>query len=77
MQRQNICGREIYLEFLHVGDYVKVSAIDAETNIEATIVGTPRVTQQQLTRLAVRKLEYVMEKRSHAGDTKPDRGITV
>jgi hypothetical protein len=69
MQRQNICGRGIYLEFQHVGDYVKLFAIDAETNIEASIVGTPRITQQQLTRLAVRKLEYVMEKRRLAGDT--------
>jgi len=77
MQRQNLGGREIYIEFQHVGDYVKVSAIDTETNIEAAIVGTPRTTQQQLTSLAVRKLEYVMENRRRAGDTKPHRGIAV
>ena len=77
MQRQNLGGREIYIEFQHVGDYVKVSAIDTETNIEAALVGTPRTTQQQLTSLAVRKQEYVMENRRRAGDTKPHRGIAV
>ncbi|MDA0230986.1 MAG: serine hydroxymethyltransferase [Proteobacteria bacterium] len=77
MQLQNIGGREVYLEFQRVGDYVKVSAIDAETNIESSIVGASRTTQQQLTRLAVRKLEYVMEKRRRADNTKADRGTTV
>ena len=59
------------------GDYVKVSAIDAMTNVEASIVDSPRITQQQLTRLAVRKLEYVPEKQRHDGETKPGRGIKV
>ena len=45
MQWQNIGGRKIYLEFQHVGDYVKVFVIDTETNIEALIVGMPRTTQ--------------------------------
>ncbi len=62
MQRQDIDGRGIFLEFQRVGDYVKVSAIEAETNVEISIVGSPRTTQQQLTRLAVRKLEYVLGK---------------
>ena len=75
MQRQNIDGREIFLEFRRVSDYVKVSAIDAETNVEISIVGSPRTAQQQLTRLAVRKLEYVLEKQRRAGNTKPDRGF--
>ena len=49
----------------------------AETNIEAALVGTPRTTQQQLTGLDVRKLEYVMEKRCRVSDTKRHWGITV
>ena len=56
---------------------VKVSAIDVTTNVEASIVGSPRTTQQQLTRLAVRKLEYVPEKQRHDGETRPGRGIKV
>ena len=77
MQRQNIGGREILLEFHHVGDYVKVSAIDATTNIEASIVASPRVSKQHLTRLAVRKLDYVMDKKRRADKAKPERGIKV
>ena len=65
------------MEFHRVGDYVKVSAIDAATNVEASIVGSPRTTQQQLTRLAVRKLEYVLEKKRHDGETKSGRGMKV
>ena len=77
MQRQNFGGREIYLEFQLLGDYAKVSVIDADTNIETAIVGTPRTTQQQLTRLDVRKLECVMDRRCRVSDTKPHYGITV
>ena len=77
MRRQKINGREILLEFHHVGDYVKVSAIDTSTNIEASIVGSPRIRQQELTRLAVRKLDYVLKKKRKAAKAKPERGIKV
>jgi hypothetical protein len=50
------------IEFHRVGNYVKVSAIDPETNTEVSIVGDPRATELELERLAVRKLEYVMAK---------------
>jgi len=50
------------LEFHQVGDYVKVSAIGARTNVETLIVGSPRTTQQQLTQIAVRKLDYILKK---------------
>ena len=77
MRWQNIDGREILLEFHHVGDYIKVSAIDAATNVEASIVGSPRTSQQDLTRLAVRKLDYVLNKKREADKAKPVRGIKV
>ncbi|MEQ8249241.1 MAG: hypothetical protein RID42_16295 [Alphaproteobacteria bacterium] len=50
------------LEFYRVGNYVKVSIIDPVTNTEASIVGDARASEAELTRLAVRKLEYVMKK---------------
>ena len=59
------------------GDYAKVSAFDVTTNVEASIVDSPRTTQQQLMRVAVRKLEYAPEKQRHDGETKPGRGIKV
>ena len=45
-----------------VGDYVKVAAIDPVTNTEVSIVGSARATERQLQRVAVRKLEYVLNK---------------
>jgi|ETNmetMinimDraft_2_1059921.scaffolds.fasta_scaffold147573_1 hypothetical protein len=77
MNRQRVGGREVYLEFHRVGDYIKVSAIDARTNVEVSIVGSPRTTQRQLTRIAVRKLEYVLDKQSRDSAAKPGRGFKV
>ena len=56
------------MEFHHVGDYVKVSAIDPVTNTEACIVGSPKATNHELTQLAIRKLEFVLRKNRKKGD---------
>lgn len=56
-------GREILFEFVRRGAYVKVTAIDPETNTEACIVGPPNVGQEALKGAALRKLEYVLRKR--------------
>lgn len=45
------------IEFRPVGGYVKVSALDPVSLQEVSIVGSPQVSQDILTRLAVRKLE--------------------
>ncbi|MDA0366820.1 MAG: hypothetical protein O3C65_11510 [Proteobacteria bacterium] len=55
------------IEFYRIGAYVKVSIIDPATNIEASIVGDPRASEAELTRVAVRKLEYVMKKKRGEG----------
>lgn len=51
------------IEFISMGDYVKVSAIDPATRREASIVGDPAAGKDALSRLAVRKLHYVMNKK--------------
>ena len=48
-----------------MGDYVKVSAIDPVTRREASIVGDPAAGKEALSRLAVRKLLYVMKKKKN------------
>ncbi len=53
-------GREILFEVTYVGNLVKVTAIDAVTGAEATIVGSPNTTQYSLRLNAVRKLARVM-----------------
>ena len=55
-------SNEILLEIQQVGNAVKVAAIDPETMIEVSIVGSPSAGEEALKRAAVRKLYYVLEK---------------
>jgi len=48
---------EIYLEFQVVGHSQKVTAIDAKTGLEATVIGPSKVTKEHMTNLAVKKLK--------------------
>jgi len=52
----------IIFEFIPKGRYVKVSAIDVATGVEASIVGDASASQERLQNLAAQKLNYVMEK---------------
>lgn len=54
--------KEYLIEFNRIGAYVKVSAIDPITNTEVSVVGDARASDIELKRVAVRKLEYVLEK---------------
>lgn len=53
---------EYILEFIPQGRFVRVTAVDPETGTEAVIVGDPRETQQTLSRAAVKKLEFLLNK---------------
>ncbi len=53
----------ILIEFVPAGRMVKVSAIDPVTMTEVCIVGDATASQEHLSRLATRKLRYVMEKK--------------
>ncbi len=52
----------VIFEFITIGRYVKVSAIDTRTATEVSIVGDPRRGQQGLRDTAMRKLEMVMKR---------------
>jgi len=52
------------IEFHQVGNAVKVSAMDPRTLIEVSMVGAAGLSDAELTRLVVRKLEYVIAKRA-------------
>lgn len=56
-------GREIIIEFHPIGNVVRVSAMDVETLIEASIQGPANAPQAMLQRNAVKRLEYVLKKR--------------
>ena len=51
-------------EFIRVGAYVKVIAVDERTGIEVSIVGDPTRSSDYLERVAMQKLRRVLEKRS-------------
>ena len=55
---------DIIIEFRRIGGSVKVSAMDPKTLTEVSIVGPATASEDELTRTAVRKLEYVLAKQS-------------
>jgi len=55
---------EILFEYQRVGAYLRVTAIDAATGVEVTIAGPATGSRELLTRTAMAKLRYVLEKRS-------------
>ncbi len=57
---------EVIIEFLRVGNAVKVTAVDPESMTEVSIVGPPDIGEETLKRTAIRKLEYVIDKNRRA-----------
>ncbi len=67
------------IEFVPVGSSVKVSAVDPATGTEVAVVGPATASEADLTRAAVRKLEYVLRKnvmdaRARKGGSAGSRG---
>lgn len=60
-------GREIYIEFVAHGSSVKVTAIDAASGTEVSIVGPAGAQRSALEQAAVNKLEYVLKKKNSGG----------
>ncbi|WP_243735646.1 DUF6898 family protein [Dongia mobilis] len=63
------------LEFHQVGSYVKVSAFDPVTLTEVSTMGPANLSQAELGRLAIRKLEFVLARQNadSAGGTPGER----
>ena len=55
--------REVIFEFQQIGNVVKVTAVDTATGVEASTMGPPTSGEETLKRAALRKLEYVLEKK--------------
>ena len=53
---------EILFEFFRQGTYVKVTAIEPETAIEASVVFPAGLSEDQMNFLAFNKLKYVLRK---------------
>ena len=55
--------KEIYVEFVVLGNTVKATAIDPDTGLEASIVGPASAPRAILAENARRKLNYVKSKK--------------
>ena len=65
---------EVIIEFYRVGAFVKVSAVDVATSTEVSIMGPVNAGEETLTRVVMRKLEYVLE-RQRKDAPAPPRGL--
>ena len=57
-------GKELYVEFVVLGNTVKATAIDPETGLEASVVGPASAPQSVMAEAARRKLEYLNKKKT-------------
>lgn len=53
---------EILFEFVRNGNCVKVTALETETNVEASVVVPASLTQDQMKIQALNRLRYVLKK---------------
>jgi tRNA G37 N-methylase TrmD len=63
------------IEFIRFGEYVKVSAVDEETGIEAVSILPGTLSKMEMQEAALRKLQYVMKKKKSPEDN--SGGFTV
>ena len=55
-------GREIFVEFVVLGNSVKVTAIDPDTGLEASVIGPANAPRNVMAEAARKKLEYMARK---------------
>jgi hypothetical protein len=55
---------EVLVEFIVQGAVVKTTAIDSKTGTEASIVGPTNAPRAALQAAAIRKLDYVLKRKS-------------
>lgn len=55
---------EVYFEFIHIGNAVKLSAVDAATGVEVSVMGPKVGSPENLKRVALRKLQAKLSKSS-------------
>ncbi len=61
-EKPQIKMKEVILEFIVQGSYVKVSAVDPVSGTEVSIVGDRKAEQSYLESVATKKLAMVMKK---------------
>ena len=62
MSSKKVEINEVLFEFVSIGRYLRVNAIDPRTGIEVTMTADPRYGENHIKRIATRKLAYVISK---------------
>jgi hypothetical protein len=57
-------SRTVYFEFVPFGNVMRVTAIDAQTGVEAVIAGQLNAPKPYLQQLALKRLNYILKKQS-------------
>ena len=55
---------EVLFEFVRQGNFVKVTTIESETRIEASVIVPASLSQQKMQIQALQKLKYVLQKQA-------------
>lgn len=63
MTKEVLQGREVIIEFVQIGNVVKVSAMDVRSLTEISIQGPVDAPQSTLKMNAIKRLEYVLRKK--------------
>lgn len=58
-------GREILVELIPLGQYIKAIAVDVKTDTEVSVTGPKSAMPSVHQNNAMRRLEYVMRKKGH------------
>jgi hypothetical protein len=58
-----VVGKEIFVEFVILGNSVKATAIDPESGLEASVVGPASAPRAAMAEAARNKLNYVAKKK--------------
>ena len=53
---------EVLFEYVRNGNFVKVTAVEPETKVEASVVVPAGLSQEQMQIQALQKLRYVLKK---------------
>ena len=56
--------REIFVEFVTLGNSLKATAIDGQSGIEASVIGPAGAPRSTMAEAARRKLEFLLKKNS-------------
>lgn len=57
-------SNEVYIETMRVGNYLKITAIDAVSGKEVVFMAAHDASRKSIEELAIKKLRYVENKKS-------------